>query len=209
MNDFYLAAHPEPVTLLGLRLRPFSLGHMLLLHRVESAFVVGGSVGYEDLAVSVFICAQTYRAAVDSFNDPDLPRFMARWHRKLSGDVWWRRMLRLKVNPVQLKAKAEEFARYIEAGSKMPYYDVAADRVGGSQIESVHAVQLALMSKTTLTEAELLDRPWGRCLFDYVVLQAMEDKCTIRDKSAVQEAQEVANRLAEKLRLNGTVLPNR
>lgn len=207
VQDFYLAAVPEPVTLLGLRLRPFSLGHNLLLHRIESAFVVGGKVGYDDLAASVLICAQTYREAVACFDDPKLRRFMLKWHRKLTGDVWWRRALRLTVRPVDLKAKSEAFTKYIEDGSRMPYYDVPADRVGESQIESIHAVQLALMAKTTLTEAELMDRPWGRCLFDYIGLQAMEDKCTIRDKAAVADALEVANRVAAKLnqKRNGTV----
>ena len=210
MNDFYLAAVPEPVTLLGLRLRPYSLGHHLLLHRVESAFVTGGNVHYEDLAISVFICAQPYAAALSSFNDATLPRFMRRWHRKLTGDVWWRRALRLKVRPVDLKEKTAAFSKYIDDGSRVPYYDVPADRVGANQIETVHAVQLALMAKTNLTESELLDRPWGRCLFDYIGLQAMEDKCTIRDKSAVDDALAIANRLVETLnhRRNGTVQPD-
>jgi hypothetical protein len=210
MNDFYLAEIPEPVTLLGLRLRPFSLGHKLLLHRVESAFVSGGQVTYDDLALSIFLCAQTFREGIASFSDPDLPRFMARWHRKLTGDAWWRRILRLTVQPVELKEKSEAFARYIEDGSRIPYYDVPADRIGSSEIETVHAVQLTLMAKTTLTEAELLDRPWGRCLFDYVALQAMEDKCTIRDKSAIDDARDVANRIAAKLnqRRNGAIQPD-
>jgi len=210
MNDFYLAAIPEPVTLLGLRLRPYSLGHKILLHRVESAFVTGTSVAFEDLALSVFICAQKFADALFSFNDADLPRFMARWHRKLTGDVWWRRKLRLSIQQIDLKEKSEAFATYIANGSRIPYYDVPVDRINASEIESVHAVQLALMAKTTLTEAELLDRPWGRCLFDYVALQAMEDRCTIRDKSAIHDARAVADAIAAKLnqRCNGNILPD-
>lgn len=208
LNDFYHAAIPEPVTLLGLRLRPLSLGHMLLLHRVESAFVTGGMVSFDDLCLSVFICAQPYAAALNAFNDTSLPRFMRRWYQKLTGDVWWRRLLRFKVRPVDLLEKSNAFARYMEAGSKAPYFDYP-EGGEGSKIETVHAVQLALLAKTSLTEAEILDRPWGRCLHDYVALLAMEDKITIRDKSVIQEAQEIGRRVAEKMKArNGAVHPD-
>lgn len=216
LSNFYLAAVPEPVTLLGLKLRPYSLGHKLLLHRIESAFVCGGPVTYTDLAASIFICAQTYHEALASFSDPALPRFMAHWHRKLTGNLWWRRLLHrslsrfnvscFKLTPVDLQSKSKAFANYLEAGSQVPYYEIPADKSGSSQIETVQAVQLALMAKTSLTEAEILDRPWGRCLYDYLALNAMEDRCTIFDgqpaaerRNAIAEAQALANSLAKKL----------
>lgn len=208
--DFYLSALPEPVTLLGLKLRPYSLGHVLLLHRVESAFVCGGNVTYADLALSVFICAQTYREAEASFSDPKLPRFMRKWHDKLTGDPWWRpRLRRRKFAVIDLKAKSEAFAKYIEDGSRSPYYSFDPSKTGGAQLESVHAVRLILMAKTTLTEAELLDRPWGLCLHDYIGLQAMDDQVKLCEKSSVHDALELANRLQETLnKRNGSIQPN-
>lgn len=209
---FYLAAIPEPVTLLGLKLRPFSLGHNLLLHRIESGFVCGGSIGFDDLAASVFICAQTYQSALNSFQDSDRPAFMRTWHRKLTGDVWWRRLLRLKITAVDLRIKSAEFVKYLEAGSKMPYYEAPADKVGESQIETIHAVWLSLISETNLTNDEILNRPWGQCLYDYIGLKAMngelkimsDDKAEAR-RAAIAEAQAVAEAVAKKLqaRMNG------
>lgn len=199
MNDFYLASVPEPVTLLGLRLRPFSLGHKLLLHRVESVFVCGGEITHVDLALSVFICALRYNEACEAFNDRRLPRFMARWHAKLTGDTRIRRWLGIKPKPVDLKEKAEAFENYMAAGSKMPYFSYEDSRSGAAQLESVHAVKLSLLSKTTLTELELMDRPWGLCLFDFVGLQAMENKVTLRERSDIHDALDVANRIAAKL----------
>ena len=39
MDDYLHSIIPEPVTILGQDLRPFSLGHYLLLQRLECAFV--------------------------------------------------------------------------------------------------------------------------------------------------------------------------
>lgn len=202
MHDFYLAEIPEPVVLLGLRLRPYSLGHVILLHRIESAFVTGdGPVTIGDLAMSVLVCAHPYKEALALLDEPRLDKFMLRWHARLTAPTWWLR-LRGQSRALDLKAKASAFAEYIEAGSKQPYYSYDVSKQGKSQLETVHAVQITLMSKTTLTEAELLDRPWGRCLFDYLALQAMDDKVTLMSeegKSSIHEAKKFAEELAEKL----------
>ena len=192
-KDFYLAAIPEPVTLLGLRLRPFSLGHVILLHRVESAFVTGSDPDYSDLALSVFICANKYQDAVSAFDDKKLPKFMKKWAKKLG--------------VIDLQKKSDEFAEYIKNGSKIPHYSFNPADLTESKIESVHAVQLALISKTTLTEKEILDRPWGRCLHDFVAMRAMAGEIKLSEREDILNALEVARELDERLR-NGTLKPN-
>jgi hypothetical protein len=192
-SDYYLAAIPEPVTLLGLRLKPFSLGHVVLLHRIESSFVVGGVPTCDDLAASVLICAQDYREAIESFNNPDLTKFMARWFKKLTWRGWFKRR-----GFVDLEAKAKEFAEYVKNGSKLPYYSFTEADVKESHQEPVQSVKIALMTKTTLTESELMDRPWGLCLQDFIALQVMEGKCQIQDREEIENAQAVAAVLHEK-----------
>jgi hypothetical protein len=54
------------------------------------------------------------------------------------------------------------------------------------------------MTKTTLTESELMDRPWGLCLQDFIALQVMEGKCQIQDREEIENAQAVAAVLHEK-----------
>ena len=39
MDDYLHSIIPEPVTILGQELRPFSLGHYLLLNRLDCAFL--------------------------------------------------------------------------------------------------------------------------------------------------------------------------
>ena len=65
MLDFYQAAVPDGWQILGVRLKPLSLGHLILLHRYESAFVVGGIPTEADLVLSVLICSRTYEDAID------------------------------------------------------------------------------------------------------------------------------------------------
>jgi hypothetical protein len=59
---FYQAAVPDGWQILGVRLKPLSLGHLILLHRYESAFVVGGLPTPADLVMSVLICSRTFGA---------------------------------------------------------------------------------------------------------------------------------------------------
>jgi len=87
-DDFYSVAIPEPTTILGLRLRPFSLGHVLLLHRVKSSFVTEGEPQtLDDIALSVLLCALSYDdgCALLNRSKRSLDRLFIRWHRKLVG----------------------------------------------------------------------------------------------------------------------------
>jgi hypothetical protein len=189
--DYFLAAVPEPVTLLGLRLRPFSLGHVIIL--------IGGQPDFNDLAASVFVCSQTYADGLASFNDPDLPRFMSKWAAKLMGISWLTKLGLSKPKLIDFPAKCAAFAKYIEDGSKMPAYDYNPDEVRSMECPGAQLVKASLMSEMNFTETELLDRPWGLCLWDYVTLKAIKGRVRIWEKDTLNEAQEFANRLAEKL----------
>lgn len=61
MIDFAsaLLSPPQPVCI-GVRLRPFSLGHKLLLQDMDSAFVTGRFPGHEDLIAAACVCAHTW-----------------------------------------------------------------------------------------------------------------------------------------------------
>jgi len=50
-DDFYSVAIPEQRQILGLKLRPLSLGHVIILHRIESAFLCEGIPDYQELAM--------------------------------------------------------------------------------------------------------------------------------------------------------------
>lgn len=59
---FLQAAMATPPTVLGVRLRPLSIGHAYLLRAIGSPFTVGGSVDRTDLAAAVLICSRGWHA---------------------------------------------------------------------------------------------------------------------------------------------------
>jgi hypothetical protein len=69
---FLKAAIPEPFVILGKRLRPFSLGHELLLQRFENGFAIGSDrmPTIDDLVFAVWICSQPYEDAIRSIQSP-------------------------------------------------------------------------------------------------------------------------------------------
>ena len=73
-DEFYKACIPDPVHVLGFKLRPLSLGHIIILHRIDSPFVSGKEFDLSDLASAVLICSLTYKEAIETILDPDLDR---------------------------------------------------------------------------------------------------------------------------------------
>ena len=83
-RDYHAAALPEPFTILGQRLTPFSLGHLLLLRRFDNAFVIPGGVPtIDDLAFAVFVCSQTFEEATEAIAEPDVHKRIEEWGRNL------------------------------------------------------------------------------------------------------------------------------
>lgn len=201
-DEFYLAAVPEPRTILGLRLRPLSLGHVLLLHRVKSSFVCEseGLPTYTDLAISVLICSQTYEESIQTFNDPDLPEFMHRWHDRLTGaDTLLCKLGFRKPKLIDLATKCAEFSEYIRDGSRVPDYDFNPGDFQEMACPAVELIKVKLMRDMHFREAELLDRAWALCLWDNVVLKALNNEVRMFGKEAKEDALEAARILAENI----------
>jgi len=179
--DFYFAAIPTPVSVLGIRLRPYSLGHVLLLSRFDNAFVMGGRPALEDVIQGIVICSQTYAEALRDMDNPKLPSLVGKWQRSLQPRYWWGgRKPELGFSPAQA---AKQFVEYLRAGSSFPIFSVPQDKKSNDplHVPLVQTVKVYLMSKLNFSEAELLDRPWGLCLWDYFTSHAMEGNCKICD----------------------------
>lgn len=153
-RDYLAAALPEPFTILGQRLTPFSLGHLLLLRRFGNAFVVpGGAPTIDDLAFAVFVCAQTYEEAAESIAAPDIHKRVDAWGRNLE--------------PFDLAEKLAAFDRYLCAGSRGP--DVNEDgqthRQPGAPF--IHRVRMVLQGRLNYSFSDAMNCPWGLALWDY------------------------------------------
>ncbi len=202
-DEFYLAAVPEPRTILGLRLRPLSLGHLLLLHRVKSAFVTAdeGEPAYHDLALSVLICSQTWEQNIATFDDQDLPEFMRRWHDQLTGaDSFWVKIGFRKFRPIDLQSKCLEFADYLKEGSKIPDYDFNPGDFRELAVPSIELIKVTLMRDLHISESEILDRSWALCLWDHVVLKALNNEVKMYGRDAKEQALAAAEQLAENIK---------
>lgn len=192
MNDveYYQAQVPEPWTLLGLRLRPLSAGHIILLNRVESPFVKPGTeITFEDLTCAVFICAHTFEETLEAFDDPELPERLSEWHTRLAAEH----------GEIDLQAKAAEFQQYLEEGSRSPSFNSQGEG-GVGDVPSVQLVKAFLMSETNMTEAEILNRPWRLSVWDVTTIQALRGKIQFVSSEALGDAQEVGRRLADLLK---------
>lgn len=195
MNDgkYYLAAIPEPHTILGLRLKPFSAGHILLLHRTENAFVTNEDVNDEQLeahlATAIFICAHDFAGGLASLDSKATLAFMTRWKRKIGA--------------FNLAEKVKAFTAYLQQGSTVPSYLSKHDSVGGRiDLPTVQLVKVTLLKAFGgMTEAEFLNRPWGLSLWDFVTIKATEGAVDVVDSDAIANAQAVADEM--QARLNG------
>lgn len=202
-RDFYAVAIPEPTTILGVRLRPFSLGHLILLHRVRSAFVTPDeTLTIHDLALSVLFCSMTYMEGCELFNRTDLPKQFTAWHRKLSGG-WLARLGLRKETPIDYAKKSLEFSEYLNRGSASPNYTYNPSEFRSMDCPSVQVIKVSMMKDLHIPEAELMDRPWAMCVWDHVTLRAMAGQITLIDDDVIKKAQESAEKLAAALRAKG------
>jgi hypothetical protein len=199
--SYYKTAIPEPWTILGLRLRPFALGHVLILHRFESPLVGDISTAISaDLLFAVFVCSRTYENALDALNDPRLFDWIADWSRKLCRPNIQQRIGLAAPAAIDWPEKFKAFAQYMVEGSKYPAFSVSMEqRPAEMSIPLIQIVRCVLLSKTSLTETEIMNRPWGQALTDYITIRAMEGAVQIVDADAIQDAFKQAKELYEKL----------
>lgn len=104
-RQFSLAARPEPVIILGLLLRPYSIGHELCLIRASNPLAESETGTPVDLAEAVWICHQTWAENRDELFDRLF--FLKRW-------IW---RARLKRKRIHFERELKAFADYRESGS--------------------------------------------------------------------------------------------
>jgi hypothetical protein len=196
-EDFYLVSVPDEHRQLGLKLRPLSLGHLILLNRVGSAFVGGGRPDFSDLAISVLICSLSYRDGISILRDhSDAEKAMKKWHATITGENSFAvRFCFRKARQLDLKAECEAFGNYMAEGSRMPYYSFNPGDFGDLKCPMVQIVKVTLMRDLHIPETELMDRSWSLCLWDYITLKALGGHIKIQDANEIDRARKDAEEL--------------
>ena len=174
-----MAAIPDPHTVMGLALQPFSAGHVMLLNRLENSFINGGVCGMNDLLTGIWICSRSYQYGLECLHRADeLSKVMAKWvatYVKANG-------------PINFDLLSKRFKAYLEAGQTEPFFRTI--RSGENQrtmtviLPMVQIIKLELMkSGVVQSEAEFLSRPWGLSIWDYFSIKALRCEGEILEKS--------------------------
>jgi hypothetical protein len=185
-TDFFSAAYPEPWQVLGVKLRPFSLGHYLKLSRLGCAFVSDKeeTATLSDLLLGVVVCSMPTKPVVE--DDPFwqwLGRQRGGWRHRIYSIIqrlrrkpaaspaeydaflWGKR-----VGEIDLPGKVKIFADYIEQHSAAPAY-VEEHKTIAPKISGAHwtqSVLSCLVSKCGYTMEEALNVPVSRALSDFL-----------------------------------------
>lgn len=207
MDDkFYEAAIPEPWTILGLRLKPFSLGHVFILHRVGSAFFTPNTpIDPGQITMAVAVCANGYKENLEMLDDPNLIRKVCGWADKLTGNhsilcrAGWR-----KERVIDWDEKAKMLLAYFGDMENVPTYS-ERDESTTSQVNlpTAQVIKVTLMKHMHFEEMYLMDRPWAYCVWDYISLKAMEGQVNVYDLDELNAARAKADELAEKFNKKG------
>jgi hypothetical protein len=197
-HEFYSVAIPETRHCLGLKLRPLSLGHIILLHRIESAFLCDSKVDYKELSIAALICSLKYQDALDAIQDPETAKFLTYLGEKITGVREW--LVRLgfrKPRPIDLVAHTLAISEYIKEASKLPLYGFNPGDFKEMDLPQVQIVRVTVMREMNIADDEIMDRSWALCLWDYFTIKALKGEITIENRDQFAHARAVADRMAE------------
>lgn len=188
---WFEAAHPAPdVTCLGLRLRPYCLGHQILLRlqgsplaeeQIPIALLEDPVNAFKPLALAVMICTQTYEAAQKSLRSRVVaPAFVRIWAQVVRA-----RMMRPR-------AELAKFHRYRTAALWIP--DVPDTNKPGKTRSLSSPWELrylaALQSIFGYTESQALNMPLSRATALYTAWLEQEGKLDLDQHDELFDALE-------------------
>ena len=164
-SDYLKAVIPHQARVLGQRLRPLSLGHVMVLTRYGSPFLTGErQPQFGDLCFAVWVCMRNWRQLSQGLADSSFKkevRFL-RWVGKLRN-----------------KGKAAVvFVRYLTLAMQQP--SLFFNKVEGAKPTSMTNLQymkIVLMSKLHKTSEEAMDTVFGEVVFDLAALGEGEGSC--------------------------------
>lgn len=149
------AAFPELYRVLGLPLRPLSIGHYMLLENEDSPFVseIPRQAEEKDLIRAVAICAQTYEKALESLNTEAGARRLTKWITSLyPGLCFWRK-------PVDWEWKYILFADYVQRSIEAPKAWIEKGQAESPGAHWTETLLVSLMSLCGHSESEALNTP--------------------------------------------------
>ena len=153
-ETFLQAALIEPPRILGVQLRPFSAGHILILEAIENPYAFEGTERtVEDLATALFFCSRTLQEGrrVLAHRERDLTRIFRVWARRfwMARGPWGRRRAELAM---------VEFEDYQTAYCELPEHYQKGDPLTAPYLYSV-VCGLTLATEGAVGPDEAWDYP--------------------------------------------------
>jgi hypothetical protein len=179
----FSAAIPEPYQILGLRLRPLSLGRYRLLRRFSCAFVSDESTtaAIADLLLGVAVCSMRCDEFLKCVDDGTYSEFLKRWAKRIGATPPWYlrgkygRILSLtfigkhwrKNHSFNFVEKMELFKNFIAESQNFPNY--AATQTSDTVITSHWStvLEISLRSELGWTNEEINEAPLSKAISDH------------------------------------------
>lgn len=182
-SDYLSALVPPRFTVLGMELKPLSLGHKVLLEYIESPFETDGLVDVPDIVLAAMICSRTFEEGVELLMSDDLKRRVSEVAVALQFKGRWPFR---RVEPIRWPEKVELMRLYFDEHNKCPLFSVDAKAADGSPdgCPLIQRVRVTLMSKLRLTDSQVMNRSWPLCLWDYLTIISASSSIRIIDKDA-------------------------
>lgn len=148
------AAIPEPFQILGLRLKPFCLGHYLLMERFGCAFVAADSrtAELDDLVLGVLICSMAYGEFLEFIQGADWPEEVKAWGGK--------------AHLFDLNEKVKLLQEYIRLATEQPVVIYERDTEPSGSHWS-QALKLTLTGALGYTADQALNLPLSQAFADF------------------------------------------
>jgi hypothetical protein len=147
LSSYAAALLRDSYYIAGVRMEPLTVGHILLLHRLEHPLVIGkGTLDASRIVQAAALCSVPYATAVRAVE--------SRWLRLRLWWVGWR--MRKQIRPFGFA----HLVRYLAEGCRGPKTWVPAD-AGGRRLNTPFwvTVQVTLMRDLGMSKAEALATP--------------------------------------------------
>lgn len=206
-EDYFLRAIPEPVRVLGLALRPMSLGHYRLLKRFQVAFVSDetATANVSDLLTGVLICSMPVDEFIAFASSKSFTQEVRRWSKKLFPAVWicslpfignwWR-----KRHGFNVLEKMAIFQKYIASAQRIPNYTCTQNSPGKNSGHWSHSIEICLRSELGWTAQEINEQPLSKALADYFRFAESNGMVILLQDADLAAADHNAERIAEALK---------
>ena len=204
--NYSSASFPEPFQILGLKLKPLSLGRYRLLRHFEVAFVAdhAATAGLIDLLIGVLICSMTCKEFIEFSASTEFRPAIAAWSRRINRLpflvrwpwlylIWersrfgkrWRARYSFDVFE-----KIALFQKFITDAAHIPPHteENRAGAGGGNSSHWSRTIEIALRKELHWSDEEIAETSLNKAMEDYFQLAEMHGAIRLLTPEELAEA---------------------